>query len=59
MLAARDMLANEIYRVELKKTKYKKLSAFLESMQEQSVIAMKDVSAGVTQIVSVNRGHPL
>jgi len=45
--------------VVLKKTKYKKLSTFLEGMQAQGVIAMKDISPGVTQLLSVNRSHPL
>eukprot|EP00058_Branchiostoma_floridae_P005947 XP_002591435.1 hypothetical protein BRAFLDRAFT_205481 [Branchiostoma floridae] len=43
--------------LDLKKSSYKKLSKFLQAMQTQGLIQVKELSKGVESVVEVNRGH--
>ncbi|KAJ6645425.1 Eukaryotic translation initiation factor 2D [Pseudolycoriella hygida] len=44
--------------IDLKKTSHKKLSKFLQEMEENRFIALKEEQKGVEKITQVNLGHP-
>ncbi|CAH1244213.1 EIF2D [Branchiostoma lanceolatum] len=43
--------------LDLKKSSYKKLSKFLQAMQAQGLLQVKELSKGVESVVGVNWGH--
>ncbi|KAL3868819.1 hypothetical protein ACJMK2_041578 [Sinanodonta woodiana] len=44
--------------LDIKKSRYKKLSKFLQSMEKKGFIKVKELSKGVDSIVEVDRSHP-
>lgn len=45
-------------QLDIKKTSYKKLSKFLQQMQQEQIIQVKELSKGVESIVAVDWKHP-
>ncbi|XP_028925268.1 eukaryotic translation initiation factor 2D isoform X1 [Ornithorhynchus anatinus] len=45
-------------QLDIKKSSYKKLSKFLQHMQQQQVVQVKELSRGVESIVAVDWKHP-
>ncbi|KAL4710156.1 hypothetical protein ACJJTC_006453 [Scirpophaga incertulas] len=44
--------------LDVKKSSYKKLGKFLEAMQEEGLIEVRDVEKGVSAVIGVNVSHP-
>ena len=42
-------------RLDVKKSGYKKMSAFVKAMQEQGVVTVKQLTKGVDSIVDIHR----
>uniref|UniRef100_A0A6I8NCR6 Eukaryotic translation initiation factor 2D n=1 Tax=Ornithorhynchus anatinus TaxID=9258 RepID=A0A6I8NCR6_ORNAN len=53
-----DHLCPEGQQLDIKKSSYKKLSKFLQHMQQQQVVQVKELSRGVESIVAVDWKHP-
>uniref|UniRef100_A0A8C3WB46 Eukaryotic translation initiation factor 2D n=1 Tax=Catagonus wagneri TaxID=51154 RepID=A0A8C3WB46_9CETA len=53
-----DHLCPEGRQLDVKKSSYKKLSKFLQHMQQEQVIQVKELSQGVESIVAVDWKHP-
>uniref|UniRef100_A0A2K6S9Q8 Eukaryotic translation initiation factor 2D n=1 Tax=Saimiri boliviensis boliviensis TaxID=39432 RepID=A0A2K6S9Q8_SAIBB len=53
-----DHLCPEGRRLDIKKSSYKKLSKFLQQMQQEQIIQVKELSKGVESIVAVDWKHP-
>ncbi|XP_006834127.1 PREDICTED: eukaryotic translation initiation factor 2D isoform X2 [Chrysochloris asiatica] len=53
-----DHLCPEGQQLDIKKSSYKKLSKFLQHMQQEQVIQVKELSRGVESIVAVDWKHP-
>lgn len=45
-------------QLDIKKSSYKKLSKFLQQMQQEQIIQVKELSKGVESIVAVDWKHP-
>ncbi|XP_075471290.1 eukaryotic translation initiation factor 2D isoform X2 [Ascaphus truei] len=45
-------------QVDIKKSSYKKLSKFLQSMQQRGILQVKELSKGVESIVGIDWKHP-
>ena len=43
--------------LDVKKSSYKKLSKFLQHMQQQGFITVKELSKGVDSITAIHRDH--
>ncbi|XP_004392907.1 PREDICTED: eukaryotic translation initiation factor 2D isoform X2 [Odobenus rosmarus divergens] len=54
----RDHLCPEGRQLDVKKSSYKKLSKFLQQMQQEQVIQVEELSRGVESIVAVDWKHP-
>ncbi|XP_014392793.1 PREDICTED: eukaryotic translation initiation factor 2D isoform X3 [Myotis brandtii] len=48
----------EGWQLDIKKSSYKKLSKFLQQMQQEQIIQVKELSKGVESIVAVDWKHP-
>ncbi|XP_058286651.1 eukaryotic translation initiation factor 2D isoform X6 [Hylobates moloch] len=53
-----DHLCPEGRQLDIKKSSYKKLSKFLQQMQQEQIIQVKELSKGVESIVAVDWKHP-
>uniref|UniRef100_A0A667I720 Eukaryotic translation initiation factor 2D n=1 Tax=Lynx canadensis TaxID=61383 RepID=A0A667I720_LYNCA len=53
-----DHLCPEGRQLDIKKSSYKKLSKFLQHMQQEQIIQVKELSKGVESIVAVDWKHP-
>uniref|UniRef100_A0A8D0PX48 Eukaryotic translation initiation factor 2D n=1 Tax=Sus scrofa TaxID=9823 RepID=A0A8D0PX48_PIG len=53
-----DHLCPEGRQLDVKKSSYKKLSKFLQHMQQEQIIQVKELSQGVESIVAVDWKHP-
>uniref|UniRef100_A0A2K5QQX0 Eukaryotic translation initiation factor 2D n=1 Tax=Cebus imitator TaxID=2715852 RepID=A0A2K5QQX0_CEBIM len=53
-----DYLCPEGRQLDIKKSSYKKLSKFLQQMQQEQIIQVKELSKGVESIVAVDWKHP-
>ncbi|XP_059050220.1 eukaryotic translation initiation factor 2D [Achroia grisella] len=45
--------------LEVKKSSYKKMGKFLESMQQQGLLEVREIEKGVDAVVALNAAHPL
>ncbi|CAH2230664.1 jg4216 [Pararge aegeria aegeria] len=45
--------------LEVKKSSYKKMGKFLEAMQREGLVEVREIDKGVDALVSVNTAHPL
>ncbi|KAM3958321.1 eukaryotic translation initiation factor 2D [Aphomia sociella] len=45
--------------LEVKKSSYKKMGKFLEAMQQQSLLEVREIEKGVDAIIAINALHPL
>lgn len=55
---AKYMQPNSSVSLDVKKSSYKKISKFLDSMQKKSLVEVKELSKGVQSIISINVDHP-
>ena len=55
---AQHMQPNSQKPLDVKKSSYKKISKFLEKMQKDGLVQVKELSKGVQSIVSVKMDHP-
>ncbi|XP_043189873.1 eukaryotic translation initiation factor 2D-like isoform X1 [Amphibalanus amphitrite] len=55
---AQHMQPNSQRPLDVKKSSYKKISKFLEKMQKDGLVQVKELSKGVQSIVSVRLDHP-
>lgn len=55
---AQQMQPNSQRPLDVKKSAYKKISKFLEKMQKDGLVEVKELSKGVQSIVSVKLDHP-
>ncbi|XP_040841503.1 eukaryotic translation initiation factor 2D isoform X4 [Ochotona curzoniae] len=53
-----DHLCPEGRQLDIKKSSYKKLSKFLQHMQQEQIIQVKELSKGVESLVAVDWKHP-
>ncbi|XP_017736396.1 PREDICTED: eukaryotic translation initiation factor 2D isoform X4 [Rhinopithecus bieti] len=53
-----DHLCPEGQQLDIRKSSYKKLSKFLQQMQQEQIIQVKELSKGVESIVAVDWKHP-
>uniref|UniRef100_A0A8C9IJ61 Eukaryotic translation initiation factor 2D n=1 Tax=Piliocolobus tephrosceles TaxID=591936 RepID=A0A8C9IJ61_9PRIM len=53
-----DHLCPEGRQLDIRKSSYKKLSKFLQQMQQEQIIQVKELSKGVESIVAVDWKHP-
>ncbi|EDM09833.1 rCG46083, isoform CRA_b [Rattus norvegicus] len=53
-----DHLCPEGQQLDIKKSSYKKLSKFLQHMQQEQIVQVKELSKGVESIVAVDWRHP-
>ncbi|XP_070122685.1 eukaryotic translation initiation factor 2D isoform X2 [Equus przewalskii] len=53
-----DHLCPEGRQLDIKKSSYRKLSKFLQQMQQEHIIQVKELSKGVESIVAVDWKHP-
>uniref|UniRef100_A0A8D2DYN0 Eukaryotic translation initiation factor 2D n=1 Tax=Sciurus vulgaris TaxID=55149 RepID=A0A8D2DYN0_SCIVU len=53
-----DHLCPEGRQLDIKKSSYKKLSKFLQHMQQEQIIQVKELSKGVESVVAVDWKHP-
>ncbi|XP_021566878.1 eukaryotic translation initiation factor 2D isoform X2 [Carlito syrichta] len=53
-----DHLCPEGQQLDIKKSSYKKLSKFLQQMQQEQIIQVKELSKGVESVVAVDWKHP-
>ncbi|XP_004641200.1 eukaryotic translation initiation factor 2D isoform X5 [Octodon degus] len=53
-----DHLCPEGQQLDIKKSSYKKLSKFLQHMQQEEIVQVKELSRGVESIVAVDWKHP-
>uniref|UniRef100_A0A8C5VHS3 Eukaryotic translation initiation factor 2D n=1 Tax=Microcebus murinus TaxID=30608 RepID=A0A8C5VHS3_MICMU len=53
-----DHLCPEGRQLDIKKSSYRKLSKFLQQMQQEQIIQVKELSKGVESIVAVDWKHP-
>ncbi|XP_006887995.1 PREDICTED: eukaryotic translation initiation factor 2D isoform X2 [Elephantulus edwardii] len=53
-----DHLCPEGQQLDIKKSSYKKLSKFLQHMQQEHIVQVKELSKGVESIVAVDWKHP-
>ncbi|KAM5238607.1 eukaryotic translation initiation factor 2D isoform 2-T2 [Ctenodactylus gundi] len=53
-----DHLCPEGRQLDIKKSSYKKLSKFLQHMQQEEIVQVKELSKGVESIVAVDWKHP-
>ncbi|XP_040193463.1 eukaryotic translation initiation factor 2D isoform X2 [Rana temporaria] len=54
----KDQLCPEGQQVDIKKSSYKKLSKFLQAMQQRNILQVKELSKGVESIVEIHWKHP-
>ncbi|XP_018416819.1 PREDICTED: eukaryotic translation initiation factor 2D isoform X2 [Nanorana parkeri] len=54
----KDQLCPEGQQVDIKKSSYKKLSKFLQVMQQRNILQVKELSKGVESIVEIQWKHP-
>ncbi|XP_026751619.2 eukaryotic translation initiation factor 2D [Galleria mellonella] len=45
--------------LDVKKSSYKKMGKFLENMQQQGLLEVREIEKGVDAVVSINAAHPL
>ncbi|XP_010611417.1 eukaryotic translation initiation factor 2D isoform X7 [Fukomys damarensis] len=53
-----DHLCPEGQQLDIKKSSYKKLSKFLQHMQQEEIVQVKELSRGVESVVAVDWKHP-
>uniref|UniRef100_A0A5F9CKK7 Eukaryotic translation initiation factor 2D n=1 Tax=Oryctolagus cuniculus TaxID=9986 RepID=A0A5F9CKK7_RABIT len=53
-----DHLCPEGHQLDIKKSSYKKLSKFLQHMQQEQIVQVKELSRGVESVVAVDWRHP-
>uniref|UniRef100_A0A8C6CWD8 Eukaryotic translation initiation factor 2D n=1 Tax=Moschus moschiferus TaxID=68415 RepID=A0A8C6CWD8_MOSMO len=53
-----DHLCPEGRQLDIKKSSYKKLSQFLQRMQQEQIVQVQELSAGVESVVAVDWKHP-